>query len=98
MKEFPLSREKEIELLKGGIKDLVEYMSILIEKALDRFDMPSATREYLTKLLKDEVLIARDRFLKNKNNDNPEYKFSTYFTWYIHRALEDRDDVKKVRD
>lgn len=94
--DFPKSREEENELvLDNNTTSLLDYMIILIDKVLSRFSMSSQTYGYLEKHLEDDVLVARRRFIDNKNYEDKDTKFSTYFTWYIHKLLESRDDIKE---
>lgn len=91
--KFPESKEKEYELVANpDTSMLIEYISKYIDMVLDRYEMDAHIHEYLRKVLTDDIIVARRRFLDGNEND---YKFSTYFSWYIHKLLEDRNDITR---
>jgi len=85
----PQNKEYELSLLQKGdseFKELQEYLKPYIEDALAPFTMPKKTYENLHKELMNDIPIAAKRFLDNKSA-NTDYKFSSYFGWYISERL-----------
>lgn len=86
--DFPKNRDEELEMVLGeDPKDLIVYMSIYIDSVLDIYDIEKNTKDYIRKKLIDSILVAKKRFLDN-GGDKKDYKFSTYFSWYLNQELK----------
>ena len=84
----PLSPDQEREIL---IKDdetfsnTKQYLEPLILSALQRIDEEGRRNKAFQNLI-TQVPIAARRYLDNRLDS--DYRFSTYFTWYIHEEFE----------
>jgi hypothetical protein len=85
-----LSINEELALLNRdtpGFPHTQAYLEPLIESILDRCGLTGLQREKSRRLLLDDVVLAAGRFLSDPKNLSGEYKFSTYFTWYVGERL-----------
>ena len=94
-KQFkPQSKEYEVSLIKtndSDVKKMKEYVITLIKSALGHFLMSKETYNKLYKEMMSDILVAAERFLKSGGQDK-DYKFSTYYSWYISQRIEQTDD------
>lgn len=63
-----------------------EYLDPLILYALDKSGLNKEKYEILHKQLLNDIPVAAKRFIANKEK-NKEFKFSTYFGWYIAQRI-----------
>ena len=85
----PLNKEQEREILTRDderFSATTAYIENLILTALSRFTADEGEKTIALKNLKLVIPIAAQRYLGESKNK--EYKFSTYFTWYIHEEIE----------
>ena len=66
-----------------------EYLDPLILVALNKFKskLSKEKSETLHNQLLNDIPIAAKRFIANKDKENREFKFSTYFSWYIAQRI-----------
>ncbi len=106
----PKTREEEMLILQADTVDFehtAEYIKPLIEKVLSRFEMEDSVYKMLYADLADDVKIAATRFLGNEESMNADYKFCTYFSWYISHEIDEMEkagyeitrkgEVKKIK-
>ncbi len=95
----PQNREYELSLLQKNdpsFEELKKYLKPYIEDALAFFLMPKETYDILYKKLIDDIPTAAKRFLDGESL-SADYKFSTYFGWYISERLNNTgEDVKRI--
>ncbi len=91
MKKFIVkSREEEIEILLNDTDDFQntkKYLSPLIRYAIGLFEINLDQSKELYYLLISDVEQAATNFLASKKSANADYKFSTYFGWYISERI-----------
>lgn len=97
MKFNPKTKEEERGILFSDDSNFTktkEYLGPLIEVVLDKFTFGEMDYRAIYNNLIDLVPWAAGKFLGNKKNLEANYKFSTYFTWYIKEELQ-RYDVER---
>lgn len=85
----PLSREKDHELLQtddAQFSHTVAYIEPLILSALSLFRAPEEEKNAALRNLLRMIPVAAKRFLDNQQD--ADYKFSTYFGWYISEEVK----------
>ncbi|MCX6739300.1 MAG: hypothetical protein NT098_04620 [Candidatus Parcubacteria bacterium] len=90
----PKTREEEMLILQADTVDfehIAEYLKPLIEKVLSRFEMEDSVCKMLHDDSVDDVKIAATRFLRSEESMNADYKFCTYFSWYIHHEIDEAE-------
>lgn len=94
--EFPQSLEQELELLLDpDVNKIISYISILIDKTIERFETTEITKKWINTLALDAIQTAKKRYLENESR-NKGYKFSTYYSWYLQQILESNaKDIKE---
>ena len=100
-KEFkPESRKYEILLLQKNdpeFKELKKYLEPYIKDILAHFSMTQKTYNILYKQLMDDIPVAAEHFLNGKSMD-ADYKFSTYFGWYISERLNNcKEEIERIK-
>jgi len=63
-----------------------DYLNDLIIDILNRYNLPEDIYNRMHQELLSDIPVAAKRFLEN-DRKNEEYKFSTYFGWYIGQRL-----------
>ncbi len=95
----PQNKEYEMSLLQKNdpeFEELKKYLKPYIEDALALFSMPKKIYGILYEKLMGDIPVAAKRFLENKSMDT-DYKFSSYFGWYIGQRINNTDEnVKRV--
>lgn len=95
----PKSREDELSILLNDDPDFrntKNYLDALILAALNRFEFSLKKRNQLRKELLQEVPVAAERFLSGDQNQR-DFKFSTYFTWYIAQKINKQPNLKRKK-
>lgn len=85
------SRE-EFEMIlsdKGDFKTIRQYLDPLIRNALQKkkFGFADEIKERLHKEIINDIPIAVERFIGNKNPTEKNIQFSVYFAWYIAQRI-----------
>ncbi len=96
-KSFPQDKEYELSLLlnaDGEFKELNDYLDAYIKIALGGFEMPQETYNTLYRELREDIHIAAERYLRSDAREK-DYKFSTYFSWYVSERLNKNSDLKR---
>lgn len=90
LKFKPKTKHEEFELLlqNNEFSELKKYLSPLILGALKKFSFKKQKLDRIYNELINDVPIAVSRYLGNKKNIESDYKFSTYFTWYISERIK----------
>jgi DNA-directed RNA polymerase sigma subunit (sigma70/sigma32) len=91
-------RAEELKILLNDNADFSEtkqYLDSLIKDALERFQLSDEQLIQLHHELLEEVSVAARRFLSSKTSMNADYKFSTYFTWYIAERVNRIEGLKR---
>lgn len=86
-----LDRDWEIALITSDDDHFARtrtYLAPLIANAAKRVTDPAERHRVLIELDR-LVAVAAQRFLANPKNLSENYKFSTYFTWYIAQVVND---------
>jgi hypothetical protein len=86
----PLSVEAEYQLVRNDDENhthTVAYIHPLIKQALSRRGLTATTKQIVETDLLSDIGPALNRFLQQHKESAP-YRFSTYFTWYIHKRIE----------
>jgi len=90
MKKFtPKTAEKERKTVLNDdplFMQTKEYLKPLIWTAINTFELSKETQTKLFWKLVNDVPIAAQRFLKG-DGLKKDYKFSTYFGWYIGQRI-----------
>ena len=73
-----------------------EYLKPLIWTAINTFELPEETQTKLFWELVNDVPIAAQRFLEH-NGLKKDYKFSTYFSWYIGQRINKIKHLKRKK-
>ncbi|HEV2694765.1 MAG TPA: hypothetical protein VG347_17855 [Verrucomicrobiae bacterium] len=95
--KFPQDKEYELSLLlktEGNFKALDNYLDAYIKTALDGFEMPQHIHDALYRELHEDVPVAAERYLKSDAREK-DYKFSTYFSWYVSERLNKNSEIKR---
>src|ERR1035437_7781811 len=96
-KKFPQSKEYELMLVQSPDpekRELREYLDQYIKRALAKFEMTKTTYAELHGQLIEDINVAAERFLKNRD-DTEQYKFSTYFSWYLKERLNKNSAIRR---
>ena len=87
----PRSRDAEIKLLQSDLADFPNtrrYLEPLIEDALTLFSFDEFDYVRVRSELWNLIPLAAERFLANPVNISADYRFSTYFGWYISKTVD----------
>jgi hypothetical protein len=98
-RKFPQTKEYELSLLLAGdpeFKELREYIDAFIKAALKKFEMTQSEYNELYTQLTADIRIAAERFL-NYQGEKKEYKFSTYYSWYLSERLNKSVGIKRKK-
>ena len=63
------------------------YLEPLIDDALSKFEFTSAQQRSLRRELLADIAVAARRFLNSSKSTEADYKFCTYFSWYIAQRI-----------
>jgi hypothetical protein len=94
---FPQSKEYELTLVQSPDpkkRELREYLDQYIKRALAKFEMTKKTYAQLHGQLIKDIKVAAERFLKNRDGTE-QYKFSTYFSWYLKERLNRNSAIRR---
>ncbi len=84
----PLAQEEEIDILTNDTSDFSRtkaYLCPLIRTTLERLGMNALDYEEVSRQLLDDIPFAAEAYL---SGTSCTYKFSTYFTWFIHERTK----------
>lgn len=93
-------RQKQIRILLSddeSFSTTKEYLKPLILKSLSHFELTGAQHQSLLNQLLGDVRIAANRYLGTDRHIDADYKFSTYFTWYIAQRINKTQNLKRRR-
>lgn len=86
-----LPRKQEIEVVRTDTPTFMHtrrYLQPLIQRAMERADIPLKDRPLMQKRILSDVPVAAKRFLARIENEGEKNTiFSVYFTWYIAQRL-----------
>lgn len=82
--------QEEYSLISGDDDNFTQtkrYLEPLISQTINHYQLPTEVCHKLNRdLLFIDIPIAAKRFIANKEK-NEDFKFSTYFTWYIAQRI-----------
>jgi hypothetical protein len=96
-KEFPKDKEYELSLLLKAdpeFRELSEYLDVYIKLVLGKFEMPQEIFERLYLELHGDIPVAAEKYLQSDARKK-DYKFSTYFSWYISERLNKQKELRR---
>lgn len=92
-----IKEEREIVLNDDAFfMQTKEYLKPFILSAINLFILPEETKTKIFWELVNDVPIAAQRFLKNDGHKK-NYKFSTYFGWYIAQRINKIKNLKRKK-
>lgn len=82
------NREEEIGMIKNddtNFSNTKKYIGVLVKVAIEDkcSDLSKIKQKQLYEDIMADVPVAVERFVENERDKKVDYKFSTYFTWYI---------------
>lgn len=96
IKPFPQSREYELELLKASAPEferLREYLEPYLRRILDTFECTQETYDQLYYGLVADIKIAAEKYLTHRTGKE-DYKFSSYYSWFVGERLKKYPSLK----
>jgi hypothetical protein len=97
----PLEREQELLILLNdddSFTNTKHYLDALILQALSHFKFTREQHDTLHHQLVNDVPLAASRFLNNERNIDADFKFCTYFTWYISERINKIEGLQRRFD